>query len=148
MAEIHPDAAAASQLAGMQREYGFDDFATMTRAAPAAILGLNDLGRLSPGAVADVVAYQPMEDLEKMFSQPHTVFRRGTPVVREGRFVGGHVDSITHAATPAVSADLPGQLNAADYWCAGFGINHLTIDKDEMEELIGTRVCAAGMRAE
>ncbi len=155
LAEIHPDAAAASQLAGMSREYGFAEIATMTRSAPAALLGLNKMGRLSPGAVADVVVYQPQDDLEKMFARPRHVFRRGCPLVRDGNWVAPSAAALppaltprTWAATPHYATDITRRLSGSDYWCQGFQIESLAIDKGEMEQHLGSRVSPAGMRTE
>ncbi|QEG38954.1 formylmethanofuran dehydrogenase subunit A [Roseimaritima ulvae] len=155
LAEIHADAAAASQLAGISREYGYEEIATMTRSAPANILGLSDMGRLSPGAVADVVVYQPQDDLEKMFARPDMVLRRGCPLVRDGRWLPevasaspADLTPRTLAAAPAHAADITQRLSGSEYWCEGFQIDSLAIDEDEMEEQLGTRVSAAGMRTE
>ncbi len=172
LAEIHADAAAASQLAGLERQYDLLEIATMTRSAPAALLGLPDVGRLTPGAVADVVVYRNDVDLQRMFARPDTVFRRGCPLVREGRWVGpsmtlgaaragsigaapagslgaapaGLPRTVTFAANPDCAAETPRRLDGSDYWCAGFQIDQLVINEDEMSETIGTELCAAGMR--
>ena len=91
LAEIDPDAAAASQLSGMEREYSLSDIAMMTRLAPAEFLGLRALGRLSVGAIADVAVYpspskQPAS-WDQVFATPRLVFRRGRLVVCDGRMI-------------------------------------------------------------
>ncbi|MEL7267061.1 MAG: amidohydrolase family protein, partial [Planctomycetota bacterium] len=83
-AEIDSDAAAATELDGMNREYSLADVAMMTRAAPAAILGMRDRGNLREGSIADVVAYQPDDNLQKMFSRPALVMRAGQVLDLEG----------------------------------------------------------------
>lgn len=84
LAELHPDAKAASSLSGIDREYGLPELAVMTRSAPAEILGLTDHGRLSKGAVADVVIYQRQDDLEAMFRSPRHVLAQGAIVASAG----------------------------------------------------------------
>jgi formylmethanofuran dehydrogenase subunit A len=145
LAEIHPDAAAASQLAGFDREYGIDEIAMMTRAAPARILGLTELGRLTPGAIADLTVYHEAADLEKMFARPAWFFRHGEAVVRDGQVIGeavGEVPKRTWTARPAFDAETPRRL--ADAWQgpAGDGSDFQTlwIDDDEMAERLGTPV--------
>ena len=44
-------------LPALKREYSLFEIATMTRAAPARLLGLADRGHLGPGALADVAVY-------------------------------------------------------------------------------------------
>ncbi len=144
LAEIHPDAAAASQLGGLGREYDLTEIATMTRSAPAAILGLEEQGRLTPGALADVVAYRPDENLEKMFSQPHTVFRRGQPLVREGRWCGAEIPAVTWAAKPHFDAEVAQRLRGSDYWQASYELENLVISEEEMATSIGSQVAPAG----
>ncbi|MEM9589545.1 MAG: formylmethanofuran dehydrogenase subunit A, partial [Planctomycetota bacterium] len=82
LAEIHRDAAAASQLGGLDREYSLEQIAVMTRSAPARILGLRNLGHLGPGAVADLVVYRNQADRQRMFERPEWVLRRGNVVRR------------------------------------------------------------------
>ena len=52
LATITPDAAAASHLGAIDREYSLYEIAVMTRAAPARALGLEGFGSLAPGARA------------------------------------------------------------------------------------------------
>lgn len=85
LASIHPDAASLSALKDIQREYSLYEIATMTRAAPARILGLQDRGHLAPGATADVVIYEPQPDLEAMFAEPRYVFKDGELVAERGQ---------------------------------------------------------------
>lgn len=146
LAEIHPDAAAASQLGGMDREYNLDDIATMTRAAPAAILGLHDRGRLSPGAIADVVCYEeaPAGNLETMFAAPKNVFRRGKQIVTDGEWTPIDLPHVTLSAKPLHHAELTEQLTGSDYWQASYRIENLMIGDDEMEQHIGSEVTVAG----
>jgi formylmethanofuran dehydrogenase subunit A len=84
---IHPDAAHASILSGIQREYSLYEIAIMTRAAPAKSLGLQDRGHLAPGAAADITVYKPNRNVEKMFEKPEYVFKDGQLVARQGKIV-------------------------------------------------------------
>lgn len=83
--EIHPDAAAHSQLRLLTREYSLYEIAVMTRAAPARSLGLVDRGHLGEGAAADIVVYKDVADREAMFSTPEYVFKDGCLIVRDGK---------------------------------------------------------------
>jgi formylmethanofuran dehydrogenase subunit A len=85
LACIHPDAAAMSRLAGLDREYSLYEIAIMTRAAPARILGLTDRGHLGPGALADITVYHERPDAEQTFGSPMLVFKGGQVVVEEGQ---------------------------------------------------------------
>ena len=53
LSTINKDAASASTLSSIDREYSLYDIAIMTRAAPARSLGLKHRGHLGPGAVAE-----------------------------------------------------------------------------------------------
>lgn len=87
LAEIHPDAAAHSELAGLDREYSLYEIAIMTRAGPARSLGLEDRGHLGTGAAADVTVYEEFPDRERMFAAPEYVFKDGELVAESGRIV-------------------------------------------------------------
>ncbi|TWT95137.1 formylmethanofuran dehydrogenase subunit A [Neorhodopirellula pilleata] len=156
LAEIHPDAAASSSLAGIDRQYTLEDIAMMTRAAPAKILGLHDRGSLTPGNVADVVIYPIQNDIEKMFMQPRFVFKSGRLIRRNGK----PVDDASSAKTDATLAvdldltqtDIDGRM-LADFRnrysrTSTFDLLRLRIDADEMPEVIGSRLLACGLRTE
>ena len=99
LAAIHPAAAAASRLAGLDREYDLHDIAVITRAGPARALGLADRGHLGAGAVADIAVYDEQADKEAMFSRAAYVFKDGRLVVRDGTLVET-VAGATHVARP------------------------------------------------
>jgi formylmethanofuran dehydrogenase subunit A len=88
MSELPPAAMAVTTLPSIAREYTLAEIATMTRFAPAKLLGLTDRGRLNPGAVADVAVYEDANDRARMFRAAAYVFKDGELVVRDG--------SITH----------------------------------------------------
>ncbi len=144
LAEIHPEAAASSQLRGLHREYDLGQLATMTRSAPAAILGLSDRGTLAPGAVADVVIYEQHEDLERMFASPRYVFRQGRLV----RSQSGQppvteiiqVEPITHAADVAYDRRSVERFSSRYDASSTMAMRRLMISDDEMQGEIGSRV--------
>jgi formylmethanofuran dehydrogenase subunit A len=84
IATLPPDAMAVTTLPAITREYTLAEIATMTRAAPARLLGLADRGHLGPGAVADVAVYADARDRAKMFRAAALVFKDGELVVRDG----------------------------------------------------------------
>src|SRR5271169_6636795 len=60
------EAAQMTTLPSLTREYTLYEIATMTRAAPAKLLGLPDRGHLGVGARADVALYRPDKDVAEM----------------------------------------------------------------------------------
>lgn len=106
---INKDAAVASSLGSISREYSLYEIAILTRAGPAKTLGLADRGHLGVGAAADITVYTDHPDKERMFSHPALVLKDGEIVVRDGTLVaetwGG-----THLVRPeydhAIEADL------------------------------------------
>jgi formylmethanofuran dehydrogenase subunit A len=87
IARLPPEAIAVTTLPSIRREYSFSEIATMTRAAPARLLGLADRGHLAPGARADVAVYADRRDRAAMFRAAALVFKDGTLVVRDGAAV-------------------------------------------------------------
>jgi formylmethanofuran dehydrogenase subunit A len=77
-------ALAATTLPGIAREYSWAEIATMTRAAPARLLGLADRGHLAPGAVADVAIYRPQADMAACFRNTVLTLKDGEPASRDG----------------------------------------------------------------
>jgi formylmethanofuran dehydrogenase subunit A len=84
IARLPVAAMAATTLAAIAREYTLGEIATMTRAAPARLLGLGDRGHLAPGAIADVAVYHDDPDRAQMFRATAFVFKDGELVVRDG----------------------------------------------------------------
>lgn len=84
IAELPPAAMALSTLPSIGREYTLSEIATMTRAAPARLLGLSDRGHLGAGAVADIAVYADDEDRARMFRAAALVLKDGELVVRDG----------------------------------------------------------------
>ena len=85
IAELPAEAMAVTTLPSITREYSFYEIATMTRAAPAKLLGLTERGHLGAGAVADVAVYDDLPDRAQMFRAAALVFKHGELVVRDGR---------------------------------------------------------------
>ena len=87
LAQLHPEAQAMTTLKSLKREYTLHEMAILTRAGPARLLGLSDIGHLGVGARADITVYRDQSDRERMFSAPEYVFKDGELVVRDGRIV-------------------------------------------------------------
>lgn len=137
LARIHPDAAAASSLAGFTREYTLYEIAVMTRAAPARSLGLADKGHLAPGAAADITVYGDLADREAMFARPLYVFKDGELVVRDGSIV-----RVTQGATHTIKPEYDGAIEKriAEHF-EGHGMMKLPNFKVAAEE-----ICECGGR--
>jgi formylmethanofuran dehydrogenase subunit A len=116
---LPPAAKEVTTLASIRREYSLDEVATMTRAAPAKLLGLADRGHLAPGAVADVAVYADDADRAKMFRAASLVFKDGDLVVRDGE--------VTHyrwgrALTVAPGHDRAIERRMRDYYSERYGL--------------------------
>jgi formylmethanofuran dehydrogenase subunit A len=94
-------------LPSLKREYSLSEVATMTRAAPARLLGLADRGHLGPGALADVAVYEDRPDRTAMFRAAHLVFKSGDLVVRDGA-----VTNVRWGRTLAVHPPAPKEMRA------------------------------------
>ena len=131
LAAIHPDVAAHSELAGLDREYSLYEIAVMTRAGPARILGLDDRGHLGVGAAADLTVYREIADREAMFSTPEYVFKDGELVARDGRIV-----KVTRGATHVVRPEFDRSIEKSlkDYFSRYHTIafDNFAIDADEL----------------
>ena len=139
LSTIHPEAQQISNLASMEREYSLYEIATMTRAAPAKILGLTDHGHLGDGAKANITIYRKQDDIEKMFAKPIMVFKNGELVVENGK-VTKTVQGITHVVKPEFdrSIEKPLKKYFDDYQTIAF--NNFRISSDEMAECIGGEI--------
>jgi formylmethanofuran dehydrogenase subunit A len=84
IASLPADAMAVTALPSISREYSLVEVATMTRAAPARLLGLRDRGHLGAGAIADIAVYENEPDRAKMFRSAALVFKHGALVMRDG----------------------------------------------------------------
>jgi formylmethanofuran dehydrogenase subunit A len=119
VSRLPSEAAAVTALPSLKREYTLYEIATMTRAAPAKLLGLTDRGHLGVGARADVALYRPRRDIAEMFRAAALVYKDGDLVVRDG--------AVTHyrfgralQAMPAVEASM--QRRMVKYYDARYGL--------------------------
>ena len=112
-AKLNLDAQAMSNLSSLNREYSLYEIATMTRAAAAKLIGLQDRGHLGVGAAADITVYTDQEDKEAMFSKPDYVFKDGELVVKDGKVVKV-VWGKTHTTKPAY--DIGVEKGLKDYF--------------------------------
>jgi formylmethanofuran dehydrogenase subunit A len=128
---INADAQALTTLASITREYSLYEIAILTRAAPARILGIPDLGHLGPGAAADITIYRDETDRERMFSSPEYVFKDGELIVRDGRVV-----KVTwgryHTVQPAYDRGIERHLSEHFERYHTIRADHLRISEDEM----------------
>jgi formylmethanofuran dehydrogenase subunit A len=131
---INPDARALSVLGTLDREYSLYEIATLTRAAPARLLGIPDIGHLGAGARADVTVYRDEADREQMFSAPEYVFKDGEVVVQHGKVV-----KVTwgryHTVRPEYDRGIEGRL--ADHFASYHTMrsSQLVISDDEMHAI-------------
>ncbi|MCP5202433.1 MAG: formylmethanofuran dehydrogenase subunit A [Gammaproteobacteria bacterium] len=124
LATINPDAAAASTLGSLDREYSLYEIAIMTRAAPARSLGLKGFGSLGVGARAHITVYKDDADREKMFTCPEYVFKDGQVIVRDGRVVK-EVHGATHAVHPEFDRVIERDLDQ-------YFDRYMTVSKDNL----------------
>ncbi len=136
---IHPDAREMSQLGNNEREYSLYEIATMTRAAPARILGLVNQGHLGTSAVADITIYAPKPNYEQMFSTPEYVFKDGELVVHKGKIVRT-ITGRTHVVRPEYDTEIERLIAAFfdNYHTMRFA--NFRISDDEMAEHIGSPI--------
>jgi len=133
LATINKDAAAASVLASIDREYSLYDIAIMTRAAPARSLGLKNRGHLGSGSVADITIYNDIKNREKMFEKPLYVFKDGELVAKNGKIVkvttGG-----THVLRPEYDKSIERSLTSYFNKYQTIKLDNFKIDDDEIVE--------------
>jgi len=136
LSRINPVAADIAPLRHLRREYGLDEIAIMTRAAPARLLGLPDRGHLGAGAVADIAVYSEQEDKAAMFRAAQMVFKDGQIVVEQGRVVTS-VRGRTHAVAPSFDPGIERPLR--DYFDRYhlISMDNYALRPDQMAELLG-----------
>jgi formylmethanofuran dehydrogenase subunit A len=121
LADLPQEAVEQTTLPAIAREYSFSEIATMTRVAPAKLLGLTDRGHLAPGALADVAIYDDdPDDRARSFRFAHLVFKDGDLVVRDGK--------VTHyrpgrALTVQPSYDSNIDRRLAHHYDAAYGLS-------------------------
>lgn len=112
-------------LPAISREYTLTELATMTRAAPARLLGLTDRGQLVPGARADIAVYRTQSDKAAMFRHATLVLKDGRVVVRDGVPV---TTATGRALTVAPGFDSAIDRRLASFYESTYGVPHTAFD--------------------
>lgn len=133
LATINPDAAAASHLGAMKREYSLYEIAIMTRAGPARSLGLKSKGHLGPGADADITVYREHANRERMFTNPDYVFKAGELVARKGRIQSVPVGT-THVARAEYDDGIDADLDTYFERYMTMRKNRIRVSDDEIRD--------------
>jgi formylmethanofuran dehydrogenase subunit A len=107
MSRLPPEVLEHTTLPSIKREYTLSEIATMTRAAPRKLYGLNDRGALGAGDVADIAVYKKQDDKAAMFRHTALVFKDGDLVVRDGEAM-----RFTRGRTLFVRPDYDARMNA------------------------------------
>ncbi|WP_068267006.1 formylmethanofuran dehydrogenase subunit A [Rubripirellula obstinata] len=148
LAEINSEAQSSCSLGGIDREYSLSEIATMTRSAPAKILGLSDRGHLSHGAIADVVIYPDGKNLDAMFATPDYVIKGGN-VVRDptgSTIPDNPIPSSTLAANVSFDPTSVQKLESRYESRSTFAMQRLWISDDEMRNVLGSEVVATDIK--
>ena len=99
-------------------------------------LGLDDHGRLSPGALADVVAYRDGSDLEAMLREPARVFKRGTEIVRDGKLLAS-VAGATQVVRPGHDRQIERRIRRFFDDHMSIGFDHFPLRLEEIAQAGG-----------
>ena len=139
LTQVHAEAADLSLLRHLDREYGLYEIATMTRAAPARLLGLPDRGHLAPGAVADIAVYREQDDKAAMFARVSLLLKDGRRVVEDGRVTHGCRGRV-HAVAPEYGRDI--ERGIAQYFDRYHLITpgNFRLSVDHLEQTLGTEL--------
>ncbi len=129
---INKDAADASILSTLGREYSLYEIAIITRAAPARSLGLTNCGHLGIGASADITVYKPDDDAEAMFATPEYVFKRGELCVRNGKVCAIPATS-THVVEPEYDPGIEKPLKSYFDRYMTMNLDNFKLSRDELE---------------
>ncbi len=120
LSRLPPEAVAVTTLPSLTREYTLTEITTMTRAAPAKLLGLSDRGHLGVGGRADIALYRPGKDLAQMYRSAARVYKDGDLVVRDGRVTHYRFGQALHVSPP-VEASMRRRMS--DYYDARYGLD-------------------------
>ncbi len=141
---IHPEARAMTLLQDIKREFSLYEIATMTRTAPARLLGLSDRGTLRPGGKADIAVYNSCPDAARMFGRCALLLKDGALTVRQGEMVNR-----CPGATISTSAHYDGTIEPKlRRHFDAFGtvaLANYKVSRDEFSEsgrVLDVRVCA------
>ncbi len=127
-------------LKDIKREYTLSEIATMTRSAPARILGLENKGSLSEKSDADITIYDSnINDVEKMFAHPTNVIKDGIEVVRNGE-IKNYIWGKTQVVKPEYDPSIEKKLDKYFKKFHTIGLSNYIISNDEMSETIGSDI--------
>ncbi len=98
-----------SSINSINRELTLYEIATITRSAPARILGIKYDG-IKPGADANIAIYTPDDDKEKMFSAAEYVIFNGEVVVKNKNVVRSINGKTLHASMETKNPELEREL--------------------------------------
>jgi formylmethanofuran dehydrogenase subunit A len=133
LATINKEAARASILGSLEREYTLYEIAIMTRAAPARSLGLKNLGHLGAGAAADITIYNNLINREQMFEKPLYVFKNGELIVQNGKVVKT-LNGNTHTLRPEYDKNIERSLKQYFDRYMTLKPDNFRVDDDEIIE--------------
>ena len=140
LARLAIDISEHTILKDIKREYTLSEIATMTRSAPAKILGLKNKGSLSDGADADITVYDTrLSDIEDMFAQPSHVIKDGILVVKNGE-IKDYIWGKTQVVRPEYDPSIVKKLDKHFKKYNTIGLSNFVISNDEMSEVIGSDV--------
>jgi formylmethanofuran dehydrogenase subunit A len=140
LARLAIDISEHTILKDIKREYTLSEIATMTRSAPAKILGLKNKGSLSDGADADITVYDSrLTDVEDMFAHPSHVIKDGILVVKNGE-IKDYIWGKTQVVRPEYDPSIEKKLDKHFKKYNTIGLSNFVISNDEMSEVIGSDV--------
>jgi formylmethanofuran dehydrogenase subunit A len=116
MRGVNQKALAGTRLPELDREYTLGEIVTITRAAPARLLGLSGKGHLGPGADADIAILAVEADWEQTFAAPRYLVKAGDVVIEDGE-IRRTADGRTFYVEPASD---PGLVPEVRKWFADF----------------------------
>lgn len=138
--QMSADISGHTILKDIKREYSLSEIATMTRSAPARILGLSQKGNLSEGSDADITIYdESLTDIEEMFAHPTHVIKDGVIVVRNGS-IKDYTWGKTQVVRPEYDDSIVKKLDSHFKKYHTINLSNFIISDDEMLELIGSEV--------
>ena len=127
-------------LKDIKREYTLSEIATMTRSAPAKILGLKNKGSLSKDADADITVYDSsIKDVEEMFANTTHVIKDGDVVVKDGE-IKKYTWGKTQVVKPEYDKAIEKKLKKYFDKYHSIALPNYTISNDEMSEVIGSDI--------
>jgi len=140
LARLAIDISEHTILKDIKREYTLSEIATMTRSAPAKILGLKNKGSLSDGVDADITVYDTrLSDIEDMFAHPSHVIKDGILVVENGK-IKDYIWGKTQVVRPEYDPSIVKKLDKHFKKYNTIGLSNFVISNDEMSEVIGSDV--------